>query len=149
MAPRRRREDELSHELAGVAPLLDAVPAPEPSAELVARTLALARAELAAAAAPVPEASWRVRPSLPVGFAGELMRLLGLAAAPLALAIAWNVAVIALAWPLLQALLPEALAVGVVVSYAFGALGWLALATASLPFAAHRLALARRPEVVA
>ncbi len=144
----RRRQDELMRELAQLVPALDRVRAPEPSDALVQRTLTLARAELARTAASASPAPRRVRATLPAGFAGELLRLLGLAAAPLVLALAWNVTVIALAWPLLSAALPEALAVGLVAAYGFGALGWLALATASLPFAAHRKALARRPEVM-
>jgi hypothetical protein len=149
VAPRRPRDADLARELARLARELDAVPALNPPEALVARTLALARAELARTRAPAAPLPPGARAALPAGFARELLRLLGLAAAPLTLALAWNAAVLALAWPLLSAALPEPLAVGLVVAYGFGALGWLALATASLPFAAHRKALARHPEVAA
>jgi hypothetical protein len=108
-------------------------PGPVPSAALVARTLAAARAELRAGGR---SAFWR-----------ELARLAAPAAAALPLVAAWNAAAAWALWLALSAWLPawapRELAVLIPSLYVFGALGWLALFWGALPALAHR-SLARR-----
>jgi hypothetical protein len=58
----------------------------------------------------------------------------------------WNALVILMAPALLSQWLPSGVASGLVAVYAFAALGWLALVYGSLPFVAHRRALARQQE---
>ena len=140
----RRPVDPSGEALRTLAPLLESWTAPEPPAALADRTLALARAELATTPAEAPQRA--PRRHVPAGYAGELARLLGLSALPILLALAWNAAVVVLAWPLLAAWLPVELAALVLGGWALGALGWLALATGSLPFLAHRRALTRLRE---
>jgi hypothetical protein len=118
--------------------LLEALlaPAAEPSAVLVARTLAAARTELRAGRRP---AYWR-----------ELAHLLAPAAAALPLWVAWNAGVVWVLWLLLSATLPvwaADLAVIVPALYAFGAVGWLAVFFGALPVVAHRRLLHRFREV--
>ncbi len=144
---RHRPLDPAERALQRLAPRLDALTAPEPPAALVERTLARARAELAAAA---PAVQIRRVPAtgLPAGFVPELLRLLGATAAPLALVVAWNTLVVVLGPRLLAGWLPAPLALAVVVAYGLGALGWLALVYGSLPLVAHHRALARQGEAL-
>ena len=137
----RRRDEETRAGLRHLAPALDALPARHPSTELVDRTLRAARAELAQ---PVSEP---VRATLPAGFGREFARLLGLSAAPGALALAWNALVLVLAPPILAQWVPAPIASAFVGLYVFAALGWFALVYGSLPFVAHRRALKRHREV--
>jgi hypothetical protein len=108
-------------------------PGPPPPHALVARTLAVARAELRAGARP---RLWR-----------ELLRLAAPAAAALPVVVACNLAVAALERDLLAVWLPawapRELAATLPALHLFGALGWLALFCAALPALAHRR-LARR-----
>ena len=137
---RSRRDEEIRAGLRRLAQALDAVEAPRPPAELVDRTLRAARVELARA---LPEPA---RAAMPVGFKRELARLLGLSAAPGALALLWNALVVVLAPSILTSWLPAPVASALVGLYAFAALGWLALVYGSLPFVAHRRALMRHQE---
>ncbi|HVH06748.1 MAG TPA: hypothetical protein VNE71_12195 [Myxococcota bacterium] len=117
--------------------LLDALraPAAEPHPALVARTLAMARAELRAR----PSVYWR-----------ELARLAAPAAAGLPLWIAVNAAVVWAAWLVLSAALPAwaaPLAIALPAIYAFGAVGWLGVFFGTLPFVAHQRLVRRLREV--
>jgi hypothetical protein len=142
----RPRDHEIDGGLRALAPALDALRAPEPPVALVERALLAARAELLRAPVRAPRPAL---PAVPPGFGRELARLLAGTAPALALVVLWNALVLRLAAPLLSAWLPEGLAVAALAAYALAALGGLGLVYGSLPFAAHRRALARRREVVA
>lgn len=137
----RRRDAQLEEALRQLGPALDGVEVPPPPSELVDRALLAARAELAR---PVAVAA---RPALPAGFGRELARLLALTAAPLALVLALNAAILLTAPEWLSGWLPAPLVSFGVAAWAFGALGWLALVWGSLPFVAHRRALTRLQEI--
>jgi hypothetical protein len=140
------RHDDVAAGLRELAPALDALLAPQPPAALVERVLLAARAELLRAPVPAPRPAL---PAVPPGFGRELARLLVGTAPALALVLLWNALVLRVAAPLLVAWLPEGVAFAALTAYALAALGGLGLVYGSLPFAAHRRALARRREVVA
>jgi hypothetical protein len=137
---RRRRDAELEAALRQLGPALDRVEVPPPPPALVDRALLAARAELARP----PMAP--VRPGLAPGFGRELARLLALTAAPLALLVLVNAAIVWNAPGWLADWLPAPLLALGAAAWAFGALGWLALVWGSLPFVAHRRALTRLRE---
>ena len=88
--------------------------------------LQLASAELRAgvrSALPQPAHSF-----VPAGFKRELARLLGASALSLPLFLLWNLAVIWLGQEILSTWLPPSFIWSLVGAYAFGAIGWLALA---------------------
>ena len=62
---------------------------------------------------------------------------------PIALVLGWNFLVLSQGPALLEPWLPGPLPAVLPAAYALGSLGWLALTWASLPFAAHRMALLR------
>lgn len=127
--------DELLREL---GPALEAFRAPIAPDALVERTLLRARAELGRGLAPQ-----RVPTPLAAGYPSELARLVAAVLPALALAVAWNLAVLVVVRALLSAWLPPAVVRTLVAAYLVGAAGWLALAVGSLPLFAHRRALGR------
>ncbi len=135
-----RRRENLDHELRALAAELDAASVPAPPPELVDRTLRAARGELMRSLDASPA---KARPQVPTGFKTELARLLVATALPLALIVAINVQVIRLAPAFLAEWLPAELAVALVAMWGLGSFGWLAVAYATLPFAAHRRARLR------
>jgi hypothetical protein len=139
-------EDALLRELAELAPHLDRVPVTEPSPQLVARSLRLARAQFQRAPAILQTAP--AGPNLPVGFRRELVRLVALCAPFVAVLLL--VAGSLLRWlpGWLGTFLPEAMAHTLVMAYLLGGLGWLALTVGSLPLLAHRRALLLTREAI-
>ena len=138
--------DPIERELARLAPSLDSLEEPQPSEELISRTLQLASAELRAGAHAA--LAQRGHAALPTGFARELARLLGASALSLPLFLLWNLAILWLGRELLEAWLPASLTWGLAGVYVFGAIGWLALVLGTLPVLAHRRALLRHNEAV-
>jgi hypothetical protein len=126
-----------ARDLARLEVELSTLPEPDAPESLVARSLALGRAEL--------------RPTTPRAVALQLGRLVLAAALPLAavllthlLLVLYGPGVIA-GW--LPDFLPRSLATALPWVYAIGAAGWLALLLGSLPTLAHRTA-ARHPQEV-
>jgi hypothetical protein len=142
MPETRDAEQEVADELRALAPWLDRIEAPAPAPELVERTLRLAAAELSRAPALTPGVAAAAE-RLPAGFRRELARLLAAALPALALALAWTALVGAEGTAWLGAWLPAWLAAALVAAHVVGALGWLGLASASLPLVAHRRATLR------
>lgn len=139
---RRRPEDAAVEEaLRHLGPALDAVRVPPPPEALVERTLLAARAELAR----LPETR-AIPAAVAPGFGWELARLVAVAALPLLVVVAWNVLLVRMGGPLLEAWLPEGFVTALLGAYALGVLGWTALVFGTLPFAAHRRAWRRRQE---
>lgn len=144
-----RDREALRRALGPAAGPLDAGRTPAPPPELVEaarrRAVALLRAETnlarAEAGAGAPARRW------PAGFRRELLRLLGAALVPGSVVLALNLALLLRAPTLLERWLPEPLATALPAAWALGALGWLSLVVASLPFLAHRRATARPREV--
>jgi hypothetical protein len=136
--------EPIDRELARLAPSLDSLEVPEPSEDLVARTLQLASTELRAGTHSAPQR--RGHALVPAGFKRELTRLLGASALSLPLYLLWNLAILWLGREILAAWLPASLTWGLAAAYVFGAIGWLALVLGSLPLLAHRRALLRHDE---
>lgn len=127
------------NDLEQLAGALAADPEPEPDPRLVDVTRVRAQEEMrrrkAARAAP------------PVGYAGELRRLVVFAALPLPVVLIWNLAVLSTAEGLLAPWLPAALLQGLAASYLLTGATWLACLFGSLPLIAHRQARLRALEV--
>jgi hypothetical protein len=136
----------IDEELARLAPSLDSLEEPQPSEELVRRTLQLASAELRAGAQSAPQRSGHAL--APAAFKRELARLLGASALSLPLFLLWNLAVLWLGREILADWLPASLIWGLAGAYAFGAIGWLAVVLGTLPVLAHRRAQLRHQEAV-
>jgi hypothetical protein len=113
------------------------VPAGAPPEDLIARTRLRGRAELTSQslARASPGALGR---ALPRGFAGELLRLLGVATAALPLVLAWNALVFRLGGRLLAGFVPEPILSVLAGAYLASVAGWLAFVYGSIPFVAHR-----------
>jgi len=133
-------------ELARLAASLDSLEVPEPSEELVGRTLEMASTELRAETQSALQQ--RGHAVVPRGFKRELARLFGASALSLPLYLLWNFAMLWLGGEILSVWLPPSLIWGLAVAYVFGAIGWLALVLGSLPILAHRRALLRHSEAV-
>ena len=133
-------------ELARLAPSLDSLQAPQPSEDLVSRTLQLASAELRAETRSALRQ--RGHAIVPTGFKRELARLLGASALSLPLFLLWNLAILSLGREILVTWLPASFTLSLAVAYLLGAIGWLALVLGTLPVLAHRRALIRHNEAV-
>jgi hypothetical protein len=131
--------DELRRELA-------ALPAREPSRELVSRAWRRAAAELRGSAL-VRSEPRELRRGVPEGFRRELVRLLAVALAPLPLVALWNAALLALGDRLLAGFVPAPLLSTLAAVYVLSAAAWLSLLYGSLPFVAQRRAERRDQEV--
>ena len=138
----------IDEKLARLAPLLDSLEAPEPSEELVSRTLRLASAQLRAETQSALQRPKRTHSVVPVGFKRELARLLGASAVSLPLVLLWNAAILSVGREILESWLPASFTCGLAGVYVFGAIGWLALVLGTLPILAHRQALLRHQEAV-
>jgi len=138
--------DPTERELARLAASLDSLEVPEPSEELVGRTLEMASTELRAETQSALQQ--RGHAVVPRGFKRELARLFGASALSLPLYLLWNFAMLWLGGEILSVWLPPSLIWGLAVAYVFGAIGWLALVLGSLPILAHRRALLRHSEAV-
>jgi hypothetical protein len=133
-------------ELARLAPSLDSLQAPQPSEDLVRRTLQLASSELRAG---TPSALPHQRHAIvPTGFKRELARLLGASALSLPLFLLWNLAILSLGREILATWLPAPFTLSLAVAYVLGAIGWLALVVGTLPVLAHKRALLRQDQGV-
>jgi hypothetical protein len=133
-------------ELDGLRRALGALPAPEPSRELVSGVWRHAAAELSAAP-PVRPAPGVLRHGVPEGFRHELVRLLAVALAPLPLVVLWNAALLAVGDRLLGGFLPAPLLSALAAAYVLSAAAWLSLLYGSLPFLAQHRAERRAEEV--
>jgi len=119
---------------------LDAVPLPELSPEVFARTRERAFAALAEQRVPS-------HAPLPEGFGRQLARVLTPPALLLPLVVLWNFAVLSLGGDLLTGLVPAALLTAVGGLYALAAGGSVALLFGSIPFVAQHEARRRLHEV--
>jgi hypothetical protein len=125
---------------------LGALPAPEPPRELVSRAWRRAAAELRGS--PLARSTpGELRRGVPEGFRRELLRLLGVALAPLPLVALWNAALLALGDRLLAGLVPAPLLSTLAAAYVLSAAAWLSLLYGSLPFVAQRRVERRDGEV--
>jgi hypothetical protein len=136
----------IDEELARLASLLDSLDTPEPSEELVGRTLRLASAQLRAETQSALQRPKRALAVVPVGFKRELARLLGVSAVSLPIVLLWNAVILSLGRQILEAWLPASFTCGLAGFYVFGAIGWLALVLGTLPILAHHQALLRHQE---
>ncbi len=128
---------EVERELRKLDAALGGLADPAPPERLVARTLLRGRAELASRSLAQPgEGSFGQ--ALPQGFAGELLRLLGVATAALPLVLAWNALVIHVGGRLLAGFVPEPILSILAGAYLASVAGWLAFVYGSIPFVAHR-----------
>ncbi|HME73291.1 MAG TPA: hypothetical protein VKM54_26000 [Myxococcota bacterium] len=128
---------EVEGELRRLGEALSGLPAGAPPERLIARTLLRGRAELASRSL-APAGAGSPGHALPRGFAGELLRLLGVATAALPLVLAWNALVIRLGGRLLAGFVPEPVLSVLAGAYLASVAGWLAFVYGSIPFVAHR-----------
>ena len=128
---------EVETELRTLGEALRDLPAGAPPDPLIARTLLRGRAELASRS-PAPTGAGPLGPQLPRGFAGELLRLLGVATAALPLVLAFNTLVLRLGGRLLAGFVPEPVLSVLAGAYLASVAGWLAFVYGSIPFVAHR-----------
>jgi hypothetical protein len=136
----------IDRELARLAPSLDSLQAPQPSEDLVSRTLQLASSELRAGTQSALQQPGRAL--VPIGFKRELARLLGVSALSLPLFLLWNLAILSLGREILESWLPAAFTWSLAGAYVLGATGWLALVVGTLPVLAHKRALLRQDQEV-
>ncbi|HBZ69213.1 MAG TPA: hypothetical protein DEP35_05470 [Deltaproteobacteria bacterium] len=128
---------EVETELRAVAEALRALPAGAPPEPLIARTLLRGRAELSSQSPALARAG-PLGPRLPRGFAGEFLRLFGVATAALPLVLVWNTLVLRLGGRLLAGFVPEPVLSVLAGAYLASVAGWMAFVYGSIPFVAHR-----------